>query len=133
MSQHSVGRTRMINLPAELGWISKHLPLGPRPSGCALGLRALGQVFTDPPSFCWQVYPNLGRKLESLFLTAAVNLDYRVLQQRARGGLSKLLNYQGNCISFKIGHGLLYYNIYIQNYSILYFKKTFKIPIKLII
>ena len=49
----------MINLPAELGWISKNLPLGPRPSGCALGPRALGQVFTDPPSLCWQVYPRL--------------------------------------------------------------------------
>ena len=49
----------MINLPAELGWISKNLPLGPWPSGCALGLRALGQVFTDPPSLCWQVYPRL--------------------------------------------------------------------------
>jgi hypothetical protein len=48
----------MINLPAELGWISKNLPLGPRASGCALGPRALGQVFTDPPSLCWQVYPN---------------------------------------------------------------------------
>ena len=48
MSQHSVGRTRMINLPAELGWISKNLPLGPRASG---------QVFTDPPSLFWQVYP----------------------------------------------------------------------------
>ena len=38
MSQHSVARTRMINLPAELGWISKNLPLSPRPSGCALAL-----------------------------------------------------------------------------------------------
>ena len=47
----------MINLPAELGWISKNLPFGPWPSGCALGSRALGQVFTDPPSLCWQVYP----------------------------------------------------------------------------
>ena len=27
----------MINLPAELGWISKNLPLGPWPLGCALG------------------------------------------------------------------------------------------------
>ena len=49
----------MINLPAELGWISKNLPLGPWPSGCALGPRALGQVFTDPPLLCWQVYPIL--------------------------------------------------------------------------
>ena len=57
MSQHSVGRTRLINLPAELGWISKNLPRGPRPSGCALGPWALGQVFTDPPELCWQVYP----------------------------------------------------------------------------
>ena len=55
--KNSVGRTRMINLPAELGWISKNLPLGPWPSGCALGPRALGQVFIDPPSLCWQVYP----------------------------------------------------------------------------
>ena len=49
--QHSVGRIRMINLPAELGWVSKNLPLSPQaaPSG-------LGQVFTDPPSLCWQVH-----------------------------------------------------------------------------
>ena len=55
MSQHSVGRTRNINLPAELGWISKNLPLGPRPLGCALGPQALGQFFTDPPSICYLV------------------------------------------------------------------------------
>ena len=37
--QHSVGTTRMINLPAELGWISKNLPLGPwaAPSGLWAG------------------------------------------------------------------------------------------------
>ena len=29
MSQHSVGRTIMINLPAELEWFSKNLPLDP--------------------------------------------------------------------------------------------------------
>ena len=43
----------MINLPAELGWISKNLPLGPR---------AFSQVFTDPLLLCWQVHhrPNTG-------------------------------------------------------------------------
>ena len=37
--QHSVGGTRMMNLPAELGWISKNLPFGPRaaPSGLGAG------------------------------------------------------------------------------------------------
>ena len=40
----------MINMPAELGWISKNLPLSPR---------ALGQDFTDPPLLCWQVYSRL--------------------------------------------------------------------------
>ena len=37
----------MINLPVELGSISKNLPLGPW---------AFGQVYTDKPMFCWQVY-----------------------------------------------------------------------------
>ena len=36
-SQHSVGRTIMIDLLAELKWISTNLLLGPRPSGRAPG------------------------------------------------------------------------------------------------
>ena len=43
--QHSVGRTRMMNLPAELEWISNNL----RPW-------ASEQVFTDPSLLCWQVH-----------------------------------------------------------------------------
>ena len=42
--QHSVGRTSMINLPAELGWISKNLPLGPR---------AAGRFLTDLQTQVW--------------------------------------------------------------------------------
>ena len=54
MSQHSVGRTRMINLPAELGWISKNLPLGPRPSG--LGHR--GRFLLTHPRSAGRFIPN---------------------------------------------------------------------------
>ena len=58
----------VMNLPAELGWVSKNLPLGPRaaPSG-------LGQVFTDPPELCWQVHHSCSsnRMLEQLPVLAA--------------------------------------------------------------
>ena len=41
-----------MNLPAQIRWISKNLPLD---------ARASGQVFTDLPSLCWQVHHSLGR------------------------------------------------------------------------
>ena len=41
VSQPSVGRTRMINLPAELGWISKTMTLGPW--AASSGLEPLGR------------------------------------------------------------------------------------------
>ena len=40
-------RKIMINLPTDIRWFSKNLPLGG-----ALGPWALGQVLTDPPSLC---------------------------------------------------------------------------------
>ena len=79
----------MINLPAELGWISKHLPLGPRPSGCALGPWALGQVFTDPPLLCWQVYPSLN-SLNSL--TSLTSLTRQLCVFLGIGATNKKLN-----------------------------------------
>ena len=52
--QPSIGRTRMINLQAELRWISKNLPLGlwAAPSG----LGPLGRFLLTHPLLCWQVY-----------------------------------------------------------------------------
>ena len=37
VSYHYVGRTRIINLSAELGWIGKYLPLGRRALGLVAG------------------------------------------------------------------------------------------------
>ena len=47
MSQHSLRRTKLINLPAELRWFSKNLPLGPWPSGLGPWARFL---LTQPRS-----------------------------------------------------------------------------------
>ena len=49
---HSGWWARMLNLPAELGWVSENLPFSPR-----LRLGPQGRFFTDPPSLCWQVHP----------------------------------------------------------------------------
>ena len=64
-----VVRERLVmNLPAELGWVSKNLPLGlwAAPSG-------LGLVFTDPPELCWQVHHSCSsnRMLEQFPVLAA--------------------------------------------------------------
>ena len=47
VSEHSAGRTKIINLPGELGWISQNLPLSPW--AVLSGIRSLGRFLLNHP------------------------------------------------------------------------------------
>ena len=64
----SICPENVMNLPAEQGRVSKNLPEARERSP-----RAEGQVFTDPPEFCWQVHHSCSSKrmLEQFPVVAA--------------------------------------------------------------
>ena len=66
VSQHSVGRTRMINLPAELGWISKNLPLGPW--AVPSGFGSWGRFLLTQPCSAGRFIPDLNEQTSRSFV-----------------------------------------------------------------
>ena len=67
----------MINRPAEQGWVSKNLPIGPRPLGCALEPLPWDSFLLTHPCFAGRFIQNSGSKALQKVVDAVLGFNNR--------------------------------------------------------